>query len=54
VNSGSIIEVINKEYMLLDHALGVFQGKHHTVLRLFEKYLHSFRVALYLTISLKD
>ena len=26
VNSGSIFEVLNKEYSLLDHALWVFQG----------------------------
>lgn len=57
VNSGSIFEVLNKEYRLLDHALRVFQSLllevGHISLRLFERYLHSFRVAPYLTISLK-
>ena len=59
VNSGSIFEVLNKEYRLLDHALRVFQSlllkvTGHMSLRLFERYLHSFRAAPYLTISLKD
>jgi hypothetical protein len=49
-----IVEMLNKEDRLLDHALRVFQRKRHIALRLFERYEHSSRIVPYLTVSLID